>query len=38
MNSKQLFLKYSTVVEDVHNSWLYLQLQDVSPRGFSRDH
>ena len=24
--------------EDIHNSWLYLQLQDVWPRGFSRDH
>ena len=22
----------------IHNSRLYLQLQDVSPRGFSRDH
>ena len=24
--------------EDIHNSWLYLHSQDVSPRDFSRDH
>ena len=26
------------LTEDIYNSWLHLQLQDVSPRGFSRDH
>ena len=24
--------------EDIHNSWLYFQLQNVSPKGFSQDH
>jgi len=30
--------KVILVLEDVTKSCVYLQLQDVSPRGFSRDH
>ena len=39
LQDKNTYLQF----EDIHNSYLtkscvYLQIQDVSPRGFSRDH